>query len=696
MANRGFVLGVDFSQTARNSRGSLWRMRTLSLPLLVLWIAATLPAHAQNNSSTTRTLRYSIYTAGQKAGEEIDTFSSDAEFTSHFEFNDRGRGPKLDAHYLAGTDGMPTHIDITGVDYYKAPVDEHFQVDGGQAQWKSTAESGHAPAGSFYCAINSPSAETTLLVRKLISAGPAGVKLFPGGEAHIEKRQDTTLQDHGQSIHLTEYAVTGFNYVPFSAWFDDQLDFFGQPGTWFFQLREGWESANSKLYALTMQADTDRYKHLAAQLTRRISAPVAIEHVRIYDSVHATMLEDQTVVINGDRIAAAGPAKSIKVPAAAEHLDGRGKTLLPGLYDMHAHVQPPDGILNIASGVTSIRDMGNDIDDLAKLQQQWQEGSAIGPRISKAGLIDGRDKMQSPTGIFVTTQDEANAAVNRYADLGYIQTKVYSSLNPALLPGMIEISHKRGMRVSGHIPNGITAAQFVSQGADEIQHINFIFLNFLADKVKDTRTPERFTAVGEYGAGIDLDSRQVKDFIDLLLQHHTTVDVTLATFEGMFTGRPGQVSPDYAPILDRLPAQVQRGAFTGGLAVTPANDQTYKDSYAAMLKMTMLMYEAGVPILAGTDATAGLMLHRELELEVKAGIPPQKALQNATWVAASVLKQQDRLGSIEAGKLADLVLVEGDPGTNISDIRRCRTVFKNGAMFDSARLYAAASILPAN
>jgi imidazolonepropionase-like amidohydrolase len=163
----------------------------------------------------------------------------------------------------------------------------------------------------------------------------------------------------------------------------------------------------------------------------------------------------------------------------------------------------------------------------------------------------------------------------------------------------------------------------------------------------------------------------------------------------MFTGRPRQASSDYAPILDRLPAQVQRSAFTGGLPVTPVNDQTYRDSYAAMLKMTMRLYDAGVPILAGTDATAGIMLHRELELEVKAGIPPLKSLQIATFVAATVLKQQDQLGSIEPGKLADLVLVEGNPGTNISDIRRCRIVIKDGAIFDSAKLYAAAGILPA-
>ncbi len=645
--------------------------------------------------STTHILRYSIISAGQKAGSEVDTFSPGGKLNSTFEFNDRGRGPKIEAQYLLGVDGMPLRTDVTGVDYYKAPVDEHFSMEHGQASWKSTAEEGRGPAGNFYIAINSPSIETALLVQKLVKAGAAGVKLYPSGEAHIEKLTDVTLHDHGETLHVSEYAISGLAYTPILLWMDDQLNYFGQPGTWFAILREGWESTNSQLYALTMQSDTDRYKRLAVDLTRRPSKPVAFEHVRRYDSIHASMIEDQTVVVSGNRIVSVGPAASTEVPHDAEHIDGRGKTLLPGLYDMHAHAQPSDGIMNIASGVTSIRDMGNDIDDLAKLQQQWQDGTAIGPRISKAGLIDGRDPMQAPTGVFVTTQEEADAAVNHYADLGYIQTKVYSSLNPALLPGMIEVSHRRGMRVSGHVPNGITAAQFVSEGADELQHINFIFLNFLGDKVKDTRTPERFTAVGQYAAGLNLDSAPVNDFIQLLVQHHTTVDVTLATFEGMFTGRPKQASPDYAPILDRLPAQVQRGAYTGGLAVTPANDQTYRDSYAAMLKMTKRMYDAGIPILAGTDATAGLMLHRELELEVKAGIPPLKALQNATFVAAGVLKQGDQLGSIEVGKLADLVLVEGDPGTDISDIRRCRVVIKNGTVFESARLYAASGILPA-
>ena len=645
-------------------------------------------------------LRYSFLTNGKPAGSEVDTFTSDGKIESHFEFNDRGRGPKIVARYTLSPNGLPLTTDITGNDYLKAPVDEHFALRDGVTKWQSTSESGQSPKPGFYISNNGPALESALLISALVKAAPSALDLLPAGQAHLEKLADTTVESHGKKLHVTEYAVNGLSFTPQTLWLDDDLHFFANPGTWGAILREGWEDTNDQLYALSLKADDARYTRLATELSHHPAHAVAFEHVRLFDSEHAVTLPDQSVIVDGSHITASGPAASVAIPADAQHINGAGKTLLPGLFDMHTHNQASDGLLHIASGVTSVRDMGNSIDDLSRLQSQWDSGSAIGPRVSKAGLIDGPGPFQAPTGLYAATEAEALAAVNRYADLGYIQIKLYSSLNPDLVPGIIKTAHARGLRVSGHIPNGITASQFVTEGADEIQHINFVFLNFLADKVKDTRTPERFTAVGQYAAGLDLHGKEVNDFITLLQTHHTTVDVTLATFEGMFLGRPRQISPDWAPVLDRLPAQVQRAAYTGGLAVSdqpdaPNSDQRYKDSYAAMLAMTKRLYDAGVPILAGTDATAGLYLHRELELEVQAGIPAPRALQIATWNAAQLLKKPD-VGSIAPGKTADLVLVEGDPGEHISDIRRCRLVMKNGVLFDSAELYAASGIKPSN
>jgi imidazolonepropionase-like amidohydrolase len=668
----------------------MFRIRLISISILIFAIAVLYSPRA----GAWQTLRYTIVSNGKTTGGEVDSYGADGHIDSTFEFTDRGRGPKIAAHYIVAADGSPIRTDITGNDYLKAPVDEHFSIEGGVGRWKSTSENGQGAAPGFYISNNGPAAETALLVSALVKAN-APVKLFPAGEARLERMTDVTVESHGKKMHVTEFAITGLSFDPQTVWLDDDLHFFGSPGKWFALLKEGWEETNDQLYALDRQAEDERLARLSRELATHPRHPVAIEHVRLFDSEQAATREDQTVVVEGERITQAGPSSAINVPKDAEIIDGTGKTLLPGLFDMHAHAQAGDGILNIASGVTTVRDMGNDIDELKHLQDRWENGSAIGPRVWKAGFIDGHGPFQAPTGLYADTAEEAQAAVTRYADLGYIQIKLYSSLNPDFVPGIAKAAHARGLRVSGHVPNGITASQFVEDGADEVQHINFIFLNFLADKVKDTRTPERFSAVGDYAAKLDLQSKEVNDFIALLQQHHTTVDVTLATFEGMFTGRPGQASPDFAPILKRLPAQVQRGAFAGGLPVTAEKDQLYKDSYQAMLRMTKRMYDAGIPILAGTDAIAGIMLHRELELEVEAGIPPAKALQIATFNAARLLKQDKDLGSIVSGKRADLVLVEGNPAENISDVRRCRLVMKNGVEYKSADLYSSVGIKPA-
>jgi hypothetical protein len=665
------------------------RLASLSLLLVVphLWVVEDVAP---------QTLRYTVLSNGRTSGSEVDTYGPGGRIDCTFEHNDRGRGPKIAAHYTVGADGLPLRTDVTGHDYFKAPVDEHFAVENGIAHWKSTSEHGQAPAPGFYISNNGPAGESALLVGALLKAKGRPVKLFPVGEARLERLADLTIEDHGRKMHVTQFAITGLSFGPQTVWLDDEQHFFASPGKWLAILREGWEGANEQLNDLERAAQDARNARLARELAHHPDHPVAVEHVRLFDSPQATIREDQTVVITGERITAVGPSGAITVPKDAQRIDGTGKTLLPGLFDMHVHAQPTnDGLLNIASGVTGVRDMGNDIEELKHIQDQWDSGAAIGPRVWKAGFIDGRGPFQAPIGLNADTAEEAQKAVNRYADLGYIQIKIYSSIKPELVPVIIKTAHARGLRVSGHVPNGMIASQFVEDGADEVQHINFIFLNFLASQVKDTRTPERFTAVGANAAKLDLRSKEVNDFIALLLEHHTTVDVTLATFEGMFTARPGKVSPDLAPVADRLPAQVRRSAYTGGLPVTEQNDQLYKDSYDAMLRMTKRMYDAGIPILAGTDATPGIMLHRELELEVRAGIPAPKALQIATFNAARLLKEND-LGSIAPGKRADLVLVEGNPAEHISDIRRCRLVMKNGVLYNSAEVYGAVSIKPAD
>jgi len=373
-------------------------------------------------------------------------------------------------------------------------------------------------------------------------------------------------------------------------------------------------------------------------------------------------------------------------------VDAAGKMLMPGLWDMHVHLQPNEGLLHMAAGVTSVRDLANDTERLLALRTRFDNGTEIGPRVLMAGFVDGRGPYAGPTKVFADSEQEAREAIDKYARLGYVQIKIYSSIKPELVPKIAAMAHSYGMRVSGHVPAFMTAEQFVLDGADEIQHMNFIFLNFMFDTVKDTRTPARFTEVAAHGAEIDPGSERVKAFINLLREHKTVLDPTLNILEGMFTDRPGRMSAGYAGVADRMPVQIRRGLFYGGLAVPEGMDKRYQDSFHQMLKMTKAFYDSGVPIVAGTDSLAGFALHRELELYEQAGIPAAKVLQLATLGAARIMKRDQDLATIAPGKLADVILIDGDPSARISDIRRVRTVVKGGVVYQASDLYGAIGV----
>ncbi len=360
---------------------------------------------------------------------------------------------------------------------------------------------------------------------------------------------------------------------------------------------------------------------------------------------------------------------------------------------MHAHVGDNDGLLNLAAGVTTVRDLANDTDSLLARRQRIADGKEIGTRIVLAGIIDGRGPYQGPTNVLVSTEAEARAAVDNYKRLGYVQIKIYSSVPPAVVPAIIDEAHKNGLRVSGHIPAEMTASQCVELGYDEIQHINFLILNFFPE-VKNTNTIARLIEPAKLGAGLDLTSPQVQSFIKLLQDHHTKLDLTLSIFENRYLSRAGQIPIGYQAIADRLPPQVRRGLLSVGLTPPPGMDETYRKSFAKMMDLAALLYRSGIPIEAGTDFMAGFTLHRELELDVQAGIPASQVLQNATLNAARIMSLDKDLGSIAPGKLADLTLVEGDPTSNISAIRKTVLVVKDGVVYHPAELYTELGVTP--
>jgi imidazolonepropionase-like amidohydrolase len=531
-------------------------------------------------------------------------------------------------------------------------------------------------------------------VRALLAAPGHSLALLPGGRATLERIGDLQVSAGGRTRTITGYRVAGFGFEPGTVWMTPGNRFFAVGGGFGGTIEAGWEAALPQIVKAQDAADDRRYAEMARTLSRRPGHPLVFRGVAVFDAQARVRRPGMTVVIEGNRIVAAGPAGSVAVPAGAEVVDGAGKTLLPGLWDMHTHNGPLDGLLHLAAGVTSVRDMGNDTTVVTGLRRRWAAGEQLGPRLVWAGFIDGPGQYTAPTGLKVSTPEQAVAAVDAYKRLGAEQIKVYSSLDTTLLPVIIQRAHALGLRVSGHIPWHLNAERAVRMGIDEIQHANFLVLNFLGDSI-DTRTPARFTAPARMAADLDLQSPRVQAFVALLRDRHVVVDPTLSVWEGMFTGRIGQVSPDFAAVADRLPVNVRRGVLTGGLPVPEGMDARYRESFRRMVQLVAMLHRAGVRVVAGTDALSGFALHRELELYAEAGIPPADVLYLATLGAAQVMKRDGELGVIAPGRLADVVLVEGDPTVRISDVRRTRLVVKDGVVYEPDRLYAAIGVAPA-
>jgi len=615
-------------------------------------------------------LKYTVIMAGHPAGTQTVTVDG-AKRTVDFDYNDRGRGPKTHSVMTRRS------IETSGNDYFKAAVSESFA----SGKWSNGAETGSvaAPApgaaAAFYVSMYGPPEELAALARALLAAPGRKLPLLPAGEASIKKLGTLTVD--GQ--RLTAYDLAGLGFSPIAIWLDAKNELFASASSWLSVIAEGRDAAIPKLIKAQDGWHATASRAAAARMIHKpAGGGLVITNARLFDPVTRALQPPATIVIRGNKIESVG---AHDVPEL-EHLDARGRVVLPGLWDMHTHVGDDDGSLNIANGVTSVRDLGNDIDTVLDLKKKWDAGDAVGPRVVLAGIIDGKGPLAGPTKMLVENEDEARAAIDKYASLGFEQIKIYSSIKPELVPFMTRHAHEKGLRVSGHVPAFMRAEEAVRAGFDELQHANFLFLNFFAD-VKDTRTPARFTAVAERAAALDLSSPEVKSFIDLLRERKIVVDPTLSIFEQMFTARRGTMAAGYAAAADRLPPQVRRGYLTGGLPVPEGKDQTYRESFANMLRLVRALHDAGVTIVAGTDALAGFALHRELELYVQAGIPAPEVLRIATLGAAMVMHRDDRLGSIAPGKLADLVIVDGDPTVNISDVRKVVTVVKDGNVLDA-------------
>jgi len=637
-----------------------------------------------------------ILIQGLAQGKQTVTVVDAATTTAEYSYNDRGRGDHITASWKLDAAGVPVEYAGSGNDYMKAAVDEKFAIANGKATWSNRTEHGEkAVAGeAFYVPLNGPPEFFGVLARALLKAPGHKLALLPAGEARIETAGDTEATTAAGKAKVTQYRIVGLSFSPAAIWLDHDGNTAGSLSTWFSVVPPAYDKAVQQLLEVQDPTDSAWSARIARELTHVPAGALVVRNARLFDPRDLSVTPGTSVLIEGEHVVRIGADAAIKAPDKAEVVDAHGRFLMPGLWDNHQHFGDNDGALDLATGVTSARDMANDTDAFLKRVARFDDGTELGPRVFKAGIIDGTGELAGPTKMRVDTAEEAIKDVDWYADHGYGQIKIYSSVKPELMPIIADHAHARGLRVSGHVPAFMSARMFVDGGADEIQHLNFIVLNFLFDTVKETRNRDRFIKVAEHAREFTPDKPQVREFIAFLKAHHTVLDPTVGVFEGLLSGDPGAVTPGLEKIAPRFPPQVRRNMLSGALEPPPDQKAAYAESFPAMLKLLKALHDAGVTIIPGTDGLSGYMLHHELEDYVRAGIPAPEVLRMATLTSAQVIGVDGSRGVIAPGKLADMVLIDGDPTRDIADIEKVDTTIKGGKVYEAARLEQALGILP--
>jgi len=652
-----------------------WNMKIIIFSLLLICCSFSLFAQVDTSF-------YCVVAKGKITGEQKVWQTSPGELHFAYKFNDRGRGDSTTTVVHTNADGLISSLNSTGIDYFKNPYSELFSIAGDSAVWTINGDKKVKKFSNQLYQANSAPAIIALQLKWMLKQPDRRTAVLPDGFMHADEPVLKTIIQNGAPVKLKLFAIYSEpSPLPSYIWLTDDMRFFAAASSWNSCIAKGYESWADSLVALQEIAAQDYYTNEVNSNSKTLAPRVILIHANIFQSATASLKKDMTIEVINGKIETVYPSSSAPgVIKGDTVIDCKGKFLMPGLWDMHGHYQKEDGVFYLAGGVTHIRDMGNE-KILLNYKKQIAENKLLGPDISYlSGFIDREDPFQGPTGTIIKTLDEGIKAIDEYHRLGYQQIKLYSAIKPEWVAPMVAHAHSSGMRVCGHIPAFMTAEQAINAGYDEVTHMNFLFLNFMGDTV-DTRTPARFRLVGDYAGKLDLQSQKVKDFIKLMKRKNIVLDATMNVWQGMFDEFKGDTSNYLKPIVKWLPESWLSYITIQSPFGSQENKPAYTSAFANMLKMLKHLYDNGILLVAGTDGGDANALHHELELYVQAGIPANQVLKIATYNAALDCNLQNVYGEIKAGREADFILIDGNPITDISNIRRVELTIKNNRMY---------------
>ncbi|GLU44380.1 amidohydrolase family protein [Allomuricauda sp. NBRC 101325] len=670
------------------------RMTLLSLILLV--------SFACKNESTTSSLAnyqgeesYSVIAGENKVGY-LKTIISGDTINVDFDYKNNGRGPTMKETIVLDAAGYPIDWSITGNTTFGNAVDEKFNLTGSDASWTDATGSGTASVANPLLYVNqfgSPYS-AVLAARLLMGAPESTLPVLPAGNVTLTQMETLTVPNaSGEGeLALTTYALSGADLNPSYFILDSDNRFFASISPRMVVIREGYEASEKQMRQLAENYSAERYQSLQKEYAHNYGKKVRIHNVHVFDSKNLKLTDAVSVVVDGDKIASIDP-----VDATGENevvIEGNGGTLVPGLYEMHAHTGDNAALLNVLAGVTSFRDMGNNNEVLANLIEKINTGVLAGPRVTRLGFIEGKSKFNANNGILVGSKEEALAAVDTYDSLGVYGIKLYNSMNGDWAADIVKKAHAQGLFVTGHVPAFSNANAMLNAGFDEMTHINQTMLGWVLEPEEDTRTLLRLTAMKRFPQ-IDLNSAKVQETMDLFVSNKTGIDPTLSIHEKLMLSRNGEVAPGSVDYVDHMPPNAQRGLKVAMSQIADEEeDKAYRDAYKKIVETLNMMKDKGILIVPGTDLGGAFNLHRELELYTEQlGYSPAEVLKLATYDMAQYLGQED-LGSIEPGKLADFFLVPGNPIEDIKAIKTIGMVSSGGTFYYPSEVYPEFGITP--
>lgn len=641
--------------------------------MLPILLAAAIATDSAAKPVAPDTTRYAVMNHGREAGEML-VIRDGASVVVKYHHVDRNRGNRVEARYrlTSGGDIELAELQPLGLNDL-APTGPASRIEasgdsvrvvsagggrGGRGGGRGTAPTAVRREPGLAIRLGGTPFDEALVARQVLRRPDRTARVFPGGEAKVEIVADTTVSTTGGRQRVRLAMISGFGATPSGVWIDDQDNLVADDIAWFMTVHPRYVAAMPVLRAVEMRWRNAQAEQLAAGLMKAPTGPVVIRNGDVFDAEAGVMRPRQTIVIRGERIVEVGPAASVAVPAGATVIDATGKAVLPGLWDMHTHFQltsQSTGVLaQLATGITTIRDLAADTDVAVSIRDRLNALKLVGPRTILAGFIEGPGAWAGPSDALARTEAEARAFVARYDSLGYRQVKLYNLTHPDLVPTIGQETERRGLTLSGHIPRGMSVRAAVNLGFDEINHAAFLFSDFFQDSLYWPQMRAYSAVASAVAPTFDVDRPEMTSLIQFLKEKGTVIDGTFNLWMGA-------------------------GALTG-------RGNPGAEAYGKLLRK---LYDAGVPLVAGTDNNSGTTFILELELYQHSGIPAPAVLQIATINSARIAGDAKDYGSLTTGKVADVIIVAGNPAERVSDLRNIETVIRAGRVYEPRALRAA-------